>query len=778
MKELKKNNTLGIMTFFDVKNYGAALQAFALQSILKNNGYSSEFIKFYNEKKENNTKDNKGMKWYVKTLWNIKFDIYKFIKTQTSRKKVDSMFENFRREYFSISKNAYYDLEDLKNDESKYKGFITGSDMVWTDIGQNLDAYFLKFTDFNKRISYAPSLTGTKSFNDDKNSKMKEFINGMKFLSCREQEGVDYVKKITGREATLTLDPTLLLDKEEWKKLLSINNNKKEKKYILCYMFEGVPKNIKKQIKKIAKQNDLEIRYIPMNIQEHYHEIKLGKTGAYGPREFVEMFLNASFVVTNSFHGLLFSIIANVPFMVIHRDKNCKWTANEERMTNILNIIEEKDRFINLNQKIDMSYLKPLKNLNKLKENINTSKGYLFEALKIVTDNELIYNEEQIKVNTVNKISNKKCTGCGCCKNICPANCITMEPDNEGFLRPKVNEEKCIKCKKCVNYCPAINDNMERNRPQISKLGFSKDEEKIQSASGGVFFTIAKYVIEELKGIVYGAVLDDNLKCIHKSACTLEEVIPMQNSKYIQSEIGDLYLKVKEKLESGKFVLFSGTPCQIAGLNKYLERKYDKLITIDIICHGVPSPKFWKEYLEKEFKNNKINHFQFRNKDNIEEKRSAYELKAKSKKGVIKKDAYCDAYYKPFVEGISYRRACYYCKYANLNRVGDITIGDCDSWRKYPEFYPHEVKSTILINTENGKKIWNNIEKMFITQELKLEEEVRMNTQLSAPCKKNKKREEIYIDLEKLDWEEFRKKYAPKSHFVPLKKIIKKIINR
>lgn len=775
MNQAKKDNKkFGIFTFFNVKNYGALLQAFALQNTINKYGFESEFINFADNNEENNKRRN--FKTYIKLLFNINFAIFKFIKTRGARKKNELLFENFRKNYFKINKKTCYDIEDLKYIDNEYKGFVTGSDMVWTDIGQNLDVYFLKFTDYNKRISYAPSLTGTSSFDDDKNLKMRDYIDGIKYLSFREKEGIEYSKKITNRDATWAVDPTLLLTKDEWQNAFRLKEHITKNKYILCYMFEGVQKKVYKKLDKIAKKKGWEIRYIPMNIKEYYSELKLGYSGAYGPKEFVELFFNAEFIVTNSFHGLLFSIIAHKPFVVFHRDNSCRWKANEERMTSILKMINCENRFIQIDSNIEEWQLEKIATNNNLICNINKSKEYLKNALESVYsyDAEVKKNNE---FNNIMDVSKKQCSGCLACKQVCPKQCIEIIENDEGFCYPIVNENECIKCKKCINRCPAIN-HVEMKKPLYSKVIYSKDKEKINSASGGLFYTISKYFIKEMNGIVFGVVLDEKLNCIHKSAKNIEELKPMQNSKYIQSYIGNTYQEAKKYLDENKFVLFSGTPCQIAGLRSFLNKDYENLYTIDIICHGVPSPLYWKKYIENNSKNGKIINYKFRNKDNIKEKRSAYEAIIKKENKIIKRKNNEDEYYNPFIKGESYRMSCYYCKYANIERCGDFTIGDCDSWKKYKDFGINEVKSTLLINNEKAYKFFNSIQDKFEKIDLNLKDEMDVNTPLSKPTQKPPARERIYKDLKALTWNDFCKKYTYKPKFVRVKKTIKSSMKR
>ena len=188
-----------------------------------------------------------------------------------------------------------------------------------------------------------------------------------------------------------------------------------------------------------------------------------------------------------------------------------------------------------------------------------------------------------------------ECTGCWACYNACPVGAISMVDDEEGFKYPHVDYETCIECKRCVKVCPTINEKQTYKRG-VAYACYNKDEEiRRQSSSGGIFTLIAEEFISR-DGKVFGAVFDENFDVHHDGASDMEEVGRMRGSKYVQSTIGETYKEVKDLLNSGEYVLFSGTPCQVGGLRTYLGRDYSKLFCMDNICHGIPSPKVFSEY--------------------------------------------------------------------------------------------------------------------------------------------------------------------------------------
>lgn len=376
----------GLMTFYREKNYGAQLQAFALQSAICNLGYESEFIQYRDPRESKN--DNHPKTSIYEKLKTVKFSLKNYFLIKSALRESAKRFNDFVERYMKVSKRFYSSLDELKAFEYEYDGFVTGSDMVWSDIGQNLDAYFLTFTSPEKRLSYAPSLTGREGESSEERARYCDWLNGIRYISCREQYGVDYVKSTTGREAELVADPTLLLTKDGWAEKLKIREDDSQK-YILVYMFNGESISIKNQVEYFAKNMNCQIKYIPMGVDDILYEDTHGSSLACGPREFVELFYNAGFVFTNSFHGLLFSIIMNKSFFLIHRGRGNAWAKHEERMNNIISQIGLHDRFIYSDDSIkDRLTAVDYSKINPIVESLRyESLEYLQKALSCILEN-------------------------------------------------------------------------------------------------------------------------------------------------------------------------------------------------------------------------------------------------------------------------------------------------------------------------------------------------------------------------------------------------------
>ena len=378
---------------------------------------------------------------------------------------------------------------------------------------------------------------------------------------------------------------------------------------------------------------------------------------------------------------------------------------------------------------------------------------------------------------------NKKedCCACGACFNICPKNAIEMVTDEYGFKYPKINDKKCINCNACKRVC-AYQYVEEKNRPIAVFVSARKDSEKImKSASGGIFATLAEKVLNE-KGIVFGsALVEENnvLEIKHIYIDRLKDLSKLVGSKYVQSDINIAYKKAKMFLTEGRKVLFSGTPCQVAGLKSFLGKSYDNLLTMDIICHGVPNADFFRDYLkvlEKNFKG-KVIDFKFRDKKYGWGLNSC--LKYKKDNSILYKYFLVDesTYYHMFLNAECYRENCYRCKYTNKNRTGDITIGDY--WGIENEHLEllkenggkldkYKGISAVIVNTENGKFWFNKCRNELYMYPSTFEQVAKANTQLRQPSSYGKFRDKIMQIYKENGYEAVDKFYY--------NKIIKKIL--
>lgn len=338
------------------------------------------------------------------------------------------------------------------------------------------------------------------------------------------------------------------------------------------------------------------------------------------------------------------------------------------------------------------------------------------------------------------KIDNKKdCCGCSSCVQACPQKCISFSEDREGFCYPKVNHKQCIECGLCEKACPIL-QHKNKSMQQPIKVYAAKNKNKEirrHSSSGGIFTLLAEETIKQ-GGVVFGARFDEKWDVLHDYTETIDGLASFRGSKYVQSRIGDNYQKARKFLKEGRKVLFSGTPCQIAGLKSFLRKEYENLLCVDFVCHGIPSPKVWHYYLKSySKKRDQIDNIVFRDKTHgwknysvvisLSSKSSEEDPANASRSQIFKKDPFMNV----FLQNISIRPSCYDCQFRSLKSGADITIGDF--WgieRINPAFDDDKGVSLVIINTEKGQNTFN-IEEA-ITEEHSFQEACKYNNSLIA----------------------------------------------
>lgn len=380
----------------------------------------------------------------------------------------------------------------------------------------------------------------------------------------------------------------------------------------------------------------------------------------------------------------------------------------------------------------------------------------------------------------INITDKKDCTGCRACEQICPVKAITMKEDDEGFLTPIVDKNKCVNCGLCRKSCGQIERfrNTNKLKEQLY-LGVKPKNVEIakNSTSGGIAYLISKLIIEH-GGVVFGSAYDENLMPRQVCVKDFDGLQKLRGSKYVTSDTKDTFSQAKSLLEEGKIVLYIGVPCQIGGLKKFLKKEYENLYTIDIICHGVPSQKIFKRYLEYEEKKlgEKIISYNIRSKNKIDWGMGfCAEIKTENKTKFNKADF--DPYYTAFLNGSIYRESCYECKYGNLDRIGDMTLGDLWGIEQFDyDFYDKNGVSLAVVNTDKGIKLFEMIENLVEYRKYQEKQVTKFNGNLEHPTARPKKREYIYVELDKLPFNKYAKKYL--SNRNKIKYILKDIMPR
>lgn len=725
-------------------NYGTVLQAVALQHAIQELGFSVDIVDYpvSGLRKEN----------FLKKLKSIKRVSAKLVRQYNKRrygKGTDQTraeaFGLFKRQYLHFTTKKVVTPADFDALNDNYGIFVCGSDQIWSPTLFNA-RYYLDFVhSHKKRVAYAPSFGVEEIADQDITETIRRHIKRFDHISVREERGARLIEGIIGQKPPVLVDPTLLLHAEEWRKYAA--PEEKRSPYILCY-FIGEKEAHWKHVQKLAQKAKLETCIIPMHQKDYYrngHIIK-GK----GPAEFLSLVKNASLVCTDSYHGMIFAIVFSIPFFVYKRFSDKDKRSQNSRVYSLLNRLQLRERMITDYRRVSkemFSYDYEITH-DILRKEREKSIDYLRAALSKTDTGNIKY--EQLKANSVptGKIYGEKqnCCGCAACFNACPVQAIQMEPDVYGFRYPTINEDVCIGCGLCKKVCAFQNGVIMGSEPIATFAVVNKDVQIIKnSSSGGAFGALASLVIGK-GGVVFGCAFNTVLEPEHILIDNLEDLYRLQGSKYVQSNINDTLAKAKKYLEEGMYVLFTGTPCQVAGLSSYLGRDYENLITADLVCHGVPSDALFKDYIcfmEKKL-GGKITRFMFRDKVKGwgEQGRIIYTKNGRTKEKLVR--PYFSSYYGYFLRGNICRESCYACKYACGIRQGDFTLGDYWGVKKvHPQIDKKNGVSLLLANSKKGMGLIEEMKQYLDMTMSSFNQAQAYNKQLNAPVTKCDERDYI-----------------------------------
>lgn len=749
---------IAVITNYDTTNYGSILQAYALQTKLKE--YSSNVYILY---KKNITKKNlfsKIKKFVVRSGNNYSIKD----KIQIKKAKKNFIIKNKKLRNF-CDENLNVRMCSSLSDATLIVGdrdiLIAGSDQIWSYNAGTLSKFTtLQFgPKYIKRYSYAASI-GTSSIDSSVKKLLEDGLSNFSEVSVRESSAITLINSMYNKKIHCNIDPTFLYDISFWSKILKEPSN--TNKYIFVYMLRPEPLTLS-LAQSLAEKTGLKIYLFSNRIIKNSNIENITNAGL---EEFLGYIKNASYVITNSFHGTAFCIQFQKQFISV------AISGSGMRVTDLLSSINLENRIAT--NVSDISIIDDIIDWNNVNNVIEYKRKKAIEYIERIVENKSIHFN-----NTKNEIpilfrDKSECCACGACKNACPKNAITMKTDEFGFFYPKIDEDLCIKCGNCKRVCNYQN-NISKNTVQQVFAAISKEENiRMSSSSGGVFTTIAKsFLLND--GIVFGCSMEkteNGLAPVHIEVGNIDELYKLQSSKYAQSDMNLIYRSVKKHLKDGKNVLFSGTPCQIDGLKGYLNNiSYENLYTIDLICHGVPNASILQGYIKmlEDKKNINIYKMNFRDKKYGWGEKGTIYYTQNNKHKELYFDNYTSSFYNLYLKAGFYRENCYSCRYANIHRVGDITIGDF--WgiqQQHPEYLQDNWEkskgiSCILINTPQGEKMLKNYGNKLDIKNSSLEKVTFKNKMLLQPSRTNSNRNNIlemyirsgYVEVDKWFWKTF-----------------------
>lgn len=797
--------SVAIASCHDKINFGSALQSYATQLYLESRGFDVRTI------------DKTGLSKVIKPgrmnyyrhhvldfqmCWEkapfVGHRMRQRIIPEFGRKMSQrcSVFDRFAREHFRFTRKTFT-FDELYSMSSEYDAVVVGSDQLWLPVNIAGGYFSLDWVSSSTRkISYATSV-GLAHLDDFYLDRMSEFLSDYHAVSVREDSAAMLVERATGKRPAVTCDPTMLLTVSQWQAVANEDYVGIPKDpYLLCYFMGNNPWQRECAVRYARERN---LKIVAVSQMDAYIASDDGYADYYpwdaGPAEWLALVEHADFVFTDSFHGTVFSSLFKVPFRSFRRHAATSGQSTNSRIDTLLNVLGLADCLCESFEAFDVESVEAID---------FTSSQFRLEAYRTKSaqwlDASLAFEDCEVSSH-VNIRHAEDCCGCAACVNICPENCIRMEFDVEGCEYPEVHEDVCIECGMCLKVCPITNVESDIFRPQRAFLVQNIDNTVLrQSTSGGAFTAFATTVIE-MGGIVFGAGFDRDGEAIYDSSLCVrcmsvehvEDLRFFRNSKYIQSEIGEAFRQVESFLDAGRYVLFSGTPCQCEGLYGYLGKKTPpNLSMVDFVCRAVPCRAVFEAYLDwlEGFTGIRLRTVLFRDKGRwgyeysnmraFEEDEpyrpadSANQVPCAYSAGVES-----DPYLRAFFADLSDRPSCYRCHFKKRYRVTDITMWDCfDAWRYDDSFDDNRGATRILVHSDKGLNLLEASLGMLRTKELDPDEAASRSLELVQSIEQNPKRMAMFSDLENMQSREFIAKWFPQDAGVVLKRAGREVLER
>ena len=737
----------GLVTFYHIHHYGALLQAAATERAVESLGGACEIIDYYVNQNNDLFRKPTG-------VGSAAADVHTALHYKALRDRYQR-FERFSKDHLRISGHRFESLEELRSAELPYDLILSGSDQIWNPKifpDGRFDPVFFGTFSSRRKIAYAPSF-GVPHIPEGMEEELRSYLESFSHISVRERQGREIVKEITGKDVPVVLDPTLLLTAEQWSAMAAPPD--RSGGYILCYCISK-PGALAPYIQRLAEETGLPVVQL-CGIRQKVHP-KAACVLDAGPSEFLGLFQNASYVCTNSFHGTVFSVQFQKPFFTAVAPSELA-APESSRTFSILSRLGLTERIIGtgatagLDATIDWADVD-----RRLRAARQSSLDYLRAALWDEACPEQEAPEQEAPAGGAPVLADHtRCTGCTACASGCPRDAITMERDREGFAYPTVDLDKCVHCGRCTAVCPLLHEREPKPLPAVFAAWNRDDSIRKDSTSGGAFTALADYVLEG-GGVVFGAAFDGKQHLRHVACFRKEDLWRLRGAKYVQSDLGDTFRAVREALKT-RLVLFSGTPCQVDGLYRYLGGRPENLITCDLVCHGVPSPGVWEDMARsiEQRKRKGLQAVRFRNK--VTGWKDSHFTTVYDDGTVDTAPLFRTEYGRAFGRALFLRPSCYRCAYTNMNRPGDFTLGDF--WGLRDDELPEQQEKGInllMVNTPHGSHIFDQLP--LARQAFPPERAIAGNPRLASPIAQPADRAAFFAAYALEPFDQVRKKFC------------------
>ncbi len=672
---------VGITGYWFATNYGGVASYYSLYQTVKSLGYKPFFIDnpYYIEKEE---------------------------------------FNDFPRRFFrevdaDICKP--YSMDELEQLNQLTDIFMLGSDQVLTlrsirEFGKYFLMGFAKDSKYKIAVS---SSTGGDSITSDEDlaNYGKELLQRFNKISIREFAGIDLVRNRYGVYADFIIDPIFFTEAQKYQEL-SQGESDDNKPYMLAYILD--PTEDKRNcILKLSNMLGMRIKIV-LDGRKFTHEenlealnLKESTLPELNFNQWIYYYNNASYIFTDSFHGVAMALILNKPFIIYPNRKR-----GYERFLSLGVLFGISDRFIDKTEQLTEKVLGESIDFELINKIISDEKEkalqWIGDALGNTNTGRTAKLPEKAIVSFIEKTD---CMGCGACACVCPVDAISLQADEFGYYRSNISYDKCIDCGKCSSVCPALHLPKNKNKEEPDCFAFIAEDKQVlyNSSSGGIFALLAEEAFKR-NGCVAGAAWRDDFSVEHIVIDDSQKLYKLQKTKYLQSYQGKIFRDIKELLASNRFVLFSGCPCQITGLKSYLGKDYQNLILVDLLCSYAPSNMFFQKYIADAFPNG-IENYQFRHKvQGWNTDCSTLTVTETGCDSQVRRGGSEDAYQRVFHNHTMCPTHCENCKYQRVPRFGDISIGDF--WglsNKDPQIDTKNGVSVVLCNNKNGEKFLESI---------------------------------------------------------------------